>query len=405
MALAAPERRSFATASGSAPPPMRLFPATSSWSRPATSPADARMIEIANLHTDEAPLTGESIPVAKETRPIDGDVGIGDRHNMLFSGTVATYGRGRAVVVATGMPTEVGRIAGLLEAAEKEPTPLQQELDRTGKRLSIIMLGICAVVFATGVSPAPSLPQRDSQPVPVRGRAGGRRHPRGAAGDRDRGTELGVRRMAAANAIVRKLPAVETLGAATVICSDKTGTLTRNEMTVRAVFTAGSLVDVGGSGYIPEGDFTVKGTPLAGAPAIRDAVARTLRAAALANDAALVNSEGRWRVQGDPTEGALIVAARKLGVAEAELARLASNRPNPLHLRTQAPHHRPSRSREPCGGARLREGCARISARAQPTCVGGRQDRRAGRGSPRRPRAAQRGACQPGPDAYCMCHY
>ena len=124
-------------------------------------PADARIIENANLQTDEAPLTGESMPVAKETQPIDADVGLGDRRNMLFSSTVATYGRGRAVVVATGMATEVGRIAGLLETAEKEPTPLQQELDRTGKRLSIIMLGICAVVFATGLLSTPGLhPQR-----------------------------------------------------------------------------------------------------------------------------------------------------------------------------------------------------------------------------------------------------
>ncbi|MFL5099352.1 MAG: HAD-IC family P-type ATPase, partial [Xanthobacteraceae bacterium] len=113
-------------------------------------PADARVTEQANLQTDEAPLTGESMPVAKDARTIDMDAGIGDRRNMLYSGTIATYGRGRAIVVATGMGTEVGRIAGLLEAAEKVPTPLQQELDRTGKRLSIIMLGICAVVFATG---------------------------------------------------------------------------------------------------------------------------------------------------------------------------------------------------------------------------------------------------------------
>ena len=113
-------------------------------------PADARVIESANLYTDEAPLTGESVPVLKQTEPIDMDTGIGDRRNMLFSSTVATYGRGRAVVVATGMATEVGRIARLLETTKTEPTPLQQELDRTGKRLSIIMLGICAVVFATG---------------------------------------------------------------------------------------------------------------------------------------------------------------------------------------------------------------------------------------------------------------
>ena len=143
---------------------------------------------------------------------------------------------------------------------------------------------------------------------------------RGAAGHRDRGPEPGVRRMAGAKAIVRKRPAVETLGAATVICSDKTGTLTRNEMTVRAIATAGELVDVGGSGYIPEGEFTVGGAPLDRTPHLRDAVARILQAAALANDAALTQSEGRWRVQGDPTEGALIVAARKLGIVEQELA-------------------------------------------------------------------------------------
>ena len=265
-------------------------------------PADARIIEDANLHTDEAPLTGESMPVAKDAQPIDADVGLGDRRNMLFASTVATYGRGRAVVVATGMATEVGRIAGLLEAAEKEPTPLQQELDRTGKRLSVIMLGICAVVFATGLLSSPvtdlnailslflfavalavaAIPEALPAIVTV-------------------GLSLGVRRMAAANAIVRKLPAVETLGAATVICSDKTGTLTRNEMTVRAIFTAGALVEVGGSGYVPEGDFTVGG---------RDArrsdrphatpLRRTLRAAALANDAALVEQRGALARAGRP---------------------------------------------------------------------------------------------------------
>ena len=125
--------------------------------------------------------------MTKETQPIDADVGLGDRRNMLFASTVATYGRGRAVVVATGMGTEVGRIAGLLEAAEKEPTPLQQELDRTGKRLSAIMLGICAVVFATGLlSSSGAEPERGSRPVPVRRGARGRGDPRGAAGHRHR---------------------------------------------------------------------------------------------------------------------------------------------------------------------------------------------------------------------------
>jgi P-type Ca2+ transporter type 2C len=284
-------------------------------------PADARLIEAANLQTDEAPLTGESLPVTKDLQPVDADVVLGDRRNMLFSGTVATYGRGRALVVATGMATEVGRIAGLLEAAEKEPTPLQQELDRTGKRLSVVMLGICAIVFATGLLASPvtsvnailglflfavalavaAIPEALPAIVTV-------------------GLSLGVRRMAAANAIVRKLPAVETLGAATVICSDKTGTLTRNEMTVRAIFTAGTVVNVGGSGYIPEGDFTIAEAKPIETPLV-ESVRRMLCAAALANDAALVRNDGRWQVQGDPTEGALIVAARKLRISASELDR------------------------------------------------------------------------------------
>ena len=285
-------------------------------------PADARIIEEANLQADEAPLTGESVPVSKSGRPVDADVGLGDRINMLFAGTVATYGRGRAVVVATGMSTEVGRIAGLLEAAEKEPTPLQQELDRTGKRLTVIMLGICALVFAAGLLSSPvssmnailglflfavalavaAIPEALPAIVTV-------------------GLSLGVRRMAAAHAIVRKLQAVETLGAATVICSDKTGTLTRNEMTVRAVATGGALVDVGGSGYIPEGEFTIDGKPLAEGSAVHRAVGETLLAAALANDSTLSQAEGRWSVQGDPTEGALVVAARKFGLRESALER------------------------------------------------------------------------------------
>jgi Ca2+-transporting ATPase len=283
-------------------------------------PADARLVEVANLQANEAPLTGESVPVSKEVEPLEGDDGLGDRRNMLYSGTVATYGRGSAVIVSTGMATEVGRIAGLLDAAEKEPTPLQQELDRTGKRLSVIMLGICAMVFAAGLLSTTTftlnivlslflfavalavaaIPEALPAIVTV-------------------GLSLGVRRMATAHAIVRKLPAVETLGAATVICSDKTGTLTRNEMTVRAIVTADTLIEVGGSGYIPEGEFTIEGKAIDAASAHRGALERTLRAAALANDATLGNRDRRWLVQGDPTEGALLVAARKLGISEPDL--------------------------------------------------------------------------------------
>jgi Ca2+-transporting ATPase len=228
-------------------------------------PADARIIEDANLHTDEAPLTGESMPVTKNPRPLASDIGLGDRVNMLFAGTVATYGRGRAVVVATGMQTEVGKIAGLLEAAEKEPTPLQQELDRTGKRLTVVMLGICALVFAAGLFSAKAFTLNIVLSMFLFAVAlAVAAIPEALPAIVTIGLSLGVRRMAAAHAIVRKLPAIETLGAATVICSDKTGTLTRNEMTVRAIFCTGSVVEVGGSGYIPEGEFSCEGKALPG---------------------------------------------------------------------------------------------------------------------------------------------
>ncbi|MPZ36972.1 MAG: HAD-IC family P-type ATPase [Rhizobiales bacterium] len=284
-------------------------------------PADARLIEDANLHTDEAPLTGESMPVTKNPRPLSADIGLGDRVNMLFAGTVATYGRGRAVVVATGMQTEVGKIAGLLEAAENEPTPLQQELDRTGKRLTVVMLGICALVFAAGLLSAKAFTLNVVLSMFLFAVAlAVAAIPEALPAIVTIGLSLGVRRMAAAHAIVRKLPAIETLGAATVICSDKTGTLTRNEMTVRAIFCAGSVIEVGGSGYIPEGAFTCEGKPLPADGFVRRGVEQTLMAAALVNDAALTNSEGRWSVQGDPTEGALVVAARKFGITEQTLA-------------------------------------------------------------------------------------
>jgi Ca2+-transporting ATPase len=279
--------------------------------------ADARIVDDANLHTDEAPLTGESMPVAKEAKAIDKDVGIGDRRNMLYSSTVATYGRGRAIVVATGMNTEVGRIAGLLESAKKEATPLQQELDRTGRRLSVIMLAICGVVFATGLLTTPAITLNIMLGLFLFAVAlAVAAIPEALPAIVTVGLSLGVRRMAAANAIVRKLPAVETLGAATVICSDKTGTLTRNEMTIRAVYTADTLIEVGGSGYIPEGEFTADRRVLAAGTPIHDAVETTLTAAALANDATLSHRDDRWQVQGDPTEGALIVAARKFGLPD-----------------------------------------------------------------------------------------
>ena len=326
--------------------------------------ADARLVEVANLQTDEAPLTGESAQVSKETKPLQADAGLGDRRNMIYSGTVVTYGRGRATVVATGMATEVGRIAGLLEATGKDPTPLQQELDRTGKRLSVIMLGICGAVFAAGLLSTTTftlnvvlgmflfavalavaaIPEALPAIVTV-------------------GLSIGVRRMAAAHAIVRKLPAVETLGAATVICSDKTGTLTRNEMTVRAISTANAYIEVGGSGYIPEGEFTIEGKVIDAASSHRDALARILRAAALANDAALTCRDERWSVQGDPTEGALLVAARKLDIAEVELERY----PRIGEIPFTSERKRHTTVHLDCATARpaapVRQRCARTAAR------------------------------------------
>jgi P-type Ca2+ transporter type 2C len=285
-------------------------------------PADARLVEVANLQTDEAALTGESMPVAKNPLPVGPDTTLGDRLNMLFAGTIATYGRARAVVVATGTQTEMGRIAGFLEAAEKEATPLQQELDRTGKRLSAAMLAICAVVFAAGLLNAATLSINVILGLFLFAVAlAVAAIPEALPAIVTIGLSLGVRRMAAANAIVRRLPAIETLGATTVICSDKTGTLTRNEMTVRVIYTDDTLIDVAGSGYVPEGGFAIDGKPVEATSAIHQALERTLTAAALANDATLVNASGRWTVQGDPTEGALIVAARKLGLSDQSLAR------------------------------------------------------------------------------------
>ena len=308
-------------------------------------PADARIVEEANLHTDEAPLTGESFPVTKSAKPIDAAASLGDRVNMLYAGTVVTYGRGRAMVVATGMDTEVGRIAGMLEAAEKEPTPLQQELDRTGRRLTVVMLGICAVVFLAGVLSAKALTLNIILSLFLFAVAlAVAAIPEALPAIVTVGLSLGVRRMAAANAIVRKLPAIETLGAATVICSDKTGTLTRNEMTVRAVVTGDAVIDVGGSGYIPEGEFSLNGKPLEGSS--REAAVR---------DAA--RCRARQRLRADPDRGALDRAGRpdrrraRRRSAQAwphrsRACAVPAHRRNPLHLGAQASHHAARRSRE-----------------------------------------------------------
>jgi Ca2+-transporting ATPase len=291
-----------------------------------TIPADGRLIESVALQTAEAALTGESVPVHKNVDAIAGDAPLGDRRNMVFSGTAATYGHGKAIVTATGMRTEMGRIAGLLEQTPDQATPLQRELDRIGKTLGLVVVVIAVVMIATiivveGVRDAGTLFDVLILGVALAVAA----VPEGLPAVVTVVLSIGVQQMARRHAIVRHLAAVETLGSASVIASDKTGTLTKNEMTVRVVAVASGRVSFEGSGYAPEG--TVH---RAGGGTIDDALRRELEHALAvadrANNASVHEQDGRWTVQGDPTEGALIVAARKAGLSaetlEAQLPRV-----------------------------------------------------------------------------------
>lgn len=292
-----------------------------------TIPADARVMQSIALQTAEAALTGESLPVSKDVAPITEDVGPGDRDNMIFSGTATTYGRGRAVVVATGMHTQMGRIAGMLKDTPTETTPLEKELNRVGKLLGIIVVLIAVVMIVTIVLVEQVRGLSAMFDVLILGVAlAVAAVPEGLPAVVTAVLSLGVARMAKRRAIVRHLAAVETLGSATVIASDKTGTLTKNEMTVRVVVTASGRVNVNGTGYAPEGDVrSDRGSAIDGA--LRFEFVRALVAADRANNAVLQGRDGRWTVQGDPTEGALIVAARKAGLEDkalgARFARLA----------------------------------------------------------------------------------
>jgi Ca2+-transporting ATPase len=278
--------------------------------------ADGRIIHSVALQTAEAALTGESLPVSKDSTPIEAEeVGLGDRHNMVFSGTIAVAGRGRALITATGMRSEMGKIAGLLRQTESERTPLQQELNRLGKLLGVIVLVIALVmvgtiIFIQGVNDLPGLVAVMLLGVSLAVAA----VPEGLPAVVTTVLAIGVQRMAQRHAIIRKLPAVETLGSATVICSDKTGTLTKNEMTVRTVVTASGRVELSGSGYEPEGEMLQQDGRPVDDENLRHEVTRLLRAADRANNAVLQEKDGRWLIQGDPTEGALIVAARKAGL-------------------------------------------------------------------------------------------
>ena len=284
-----------------------------------TVPADARLIGSTALQTSEAALTGESLPVTKEVAALGEDAGIGDRLNMVFSGTAVTYGRGRAVVTATGMRTQMGHIADLLRTTEDEATPLQEELDRTGRRLGLVVVVIAVIMIATILVLEDVRGASAIFDVLILGVAlAVAAVPEGLPAVVTAVLALGVQRMARRHAIVRHLAAVETLGSASVIASDKTGTLTRNEMTVRAVATASGRVRFEGTGYAPEGAVHAEGGVAIEGP-LRTELVRALAAADRANNAVLEEDAGRWTIQGDPTEGALLVAARKAGLEAAAL--------------------------------------------------------------------------------------
>jgi Ca2+-transporting ATPase len=278
-------------------------------------PADGRLTSSINLQVEEAALTGESVPVEKQTAPLaTGDLAIGDRTNMVYAGTVVTYGRGRAIVVATSMQTEFGRIAQLLQTVDTAQTPLQANLHRVGVILARAALVIVALIVALGLFRGQPFIEMLIFGIALAVAV----VPEALPAVVTISLALGVQRMVKRNALVRRLPAVETLGSTSVICSDKTGTLTKDEMTARQMYVAGRLVDISGVGYAPEGEFSQNGVRLE--PARFPPLLTALRAAALASDAHIAPAaDGRWHVTGDPTEGALVVAAAKAGLRKTDL--------------------------------------------------------------------------------------
>jgi len=281
-------------------------------------PADVRLIQARNLRVDESALTGESMPVDKDTTPVAADAAIGDRLCMGYAGTLVTQGQARAVVVATGADTEIGRIGRMLESVESGTTPLLEKMAVFGRRLTLVILAAAAALFAfgtlvRGMSMADAFMAAVGLAVAA--------IPEGLPAILTITLALGVQRMARRHAVIRRLPAVETLGSVTVICSDKTGTLTRNEMTVQSVICAGQSFDVEGAGYAPTGAISLDGRPVDAAQAgtTHPVLMRLAEAAALCNDASLHEDGNGWQLAGDPTEGALLTLAMKAGLNPTEL--------------------------------------------------------------------------------------
>ncbi|MEE9498866.1 MAG: HAD-IC family P-type ATPase, partial [Nitrospinaceae bacterium] len=277
-------------------------------------PADARMVEVMNLKADESSLTGESVSVEKQSAPLaDETLPLGDRNNMVYSGTVATYGRGKAVVTATGMFTEFGKITGMLKTVRKTKTPLQENLDRVGKILAIAAGVVIVLIVFFGLFRGEPLLEMFLFGIALAVAV----VPEALPAVVTISLAIGVQRMVQRNALMRHLPIVETLGSTSIICSDKTGTLTRDEMTVRRIWTGGRRIDVTGTGYEPKGTFSAGQEQ----NEIFHPLVEFLRGATLASDARLVEADGEWDIKGDPTEGALVVAAAKAGLNKDTLER------------------------------------------------------------------------------------
>ena len=288
--------------------------------------ADARLISATALRIAEASLTGESEAVTKDPAPLPGPAPLGDRKNMVFKGTAVAQGVGRAVITSTGMDTEMGSIAEMLDATQEDPSPLQREIAGVSKLLGVTVVVIAVIVMVVTALVNQVSTVGDLVTVLLLGVSlAVAAVPEGLPAILSVVLAIGVQKMARRNAVVKKLHSVETLGSASVIASDKTGTLTKNEMTIERVLTASGEVDLTGVGYRPDGEALVGGQPLADSRHAEGPLATEVRLAlaggALANNAQLTERDGEWEIQGDPTEAAFLVAARKLPPAHAETER------------------------------------------------------------------------------------
>ncbi len=278
-------------------------------------PADLRLLRARELQVDESALTGESAPVQKHSGTLDHDTALADRVNMTYSSTLVTYGTGRGIVVATGDGTEIGRISQLIATAVVLATPLTRKIAQFSHVLLYVILGLAGVTFVAGLWYGD--PWVDTFMAAVALAVA--MIPEGLPAVLTITLAIGVARMAKRHAIIRKLPAVETLGSTTVICSDKTGTLTRNEMTVQEIWAGDSLITVSGIGYVPQGEFQRSDQVFD--PQADPALLECLRAGLLCSDSLLRHDDEGWRIEGDPTEGALVVSASKAGLVPETLHR------------------------------------------------------------------------------------